>query len=432
VASVTKEPEVYWVENAVDCVCQAQGHPYVQSLLIEKQLLERAGLFDESLHAAEDTLLLFKLSFLSGFIYIDSPLVVVCRSVAANSLTYDMNPGTANRRFSSYLRVQAEIYWRMIETHPGKASLARNRLSYFISQRAGLACAAGQFQLARVMAKDGIFLAGDRRTFARCAGIFLFPSLFQSRFRKKWNESGNDASEPLNATPASSHPPKKAWGLLARKERWSLSWRGWLVSILAGLAIASLVLLNLQPFLAKTQRVNADTLVVEGWVHEYAIRSAVTEFKTGVYERIFTTGGPVEGTGGDTNVFNTSASVGAELLKKNGMPGRFVQMAPSHLTGRDRTYSSAIALRDWFREHGETVHGINVLTEDAHARRSQLLFQEAFGPGVAVGIISVPDPDYDAKHWWRYSEGVREVLGESIAYLYVKIFFYPPQHFSGK
>jgi hypothetical protein len=444
VVIVTKEPELHWIENAVDCVCRAQCHPYVQSLLIEKQLLERAGLFDESLHAAEDTLLLFKLSFLSEFIYLDSPLVVVCRSVAANSLTYDMNPAMAKRRFSSYLRVQAEMYWRLLETHPGKAALARNRLGYFISQRAGLACAAGQFQLARVMARDGIFLAGDLRTFARCVGIFLFPSLFQSWFRRKWNgeakrpslpgclfKSGNDAGEPLNEMPAPGHSRKKVWGLLARKERWRLSGRGWLVSILAGLAIAGLVLLNVQPFLARTQRVDTNALVVEGWVHEYATRAAVDEFKDGAYQRIYTTGGPLVGTDGETNDFNTSASVGADLLKKNGVPDRFIQMVPSHVMGRDRTYGSAVALRDWFREHGVAVHGINILTEDAHARRSQLLFQEAFGPGVAVGVISIPDPDYDAKHWWRYSEGVRQVLGESIAYLYVKIFFHPPQDFSG-
>jgi len=37
----------------------------------------------------------------------------------------------------------------------------------------------------------------------------------------------------------------------------------------------------------------------------------------------------------------------------------------------------------------------------------------------------VPDPDYDPKRWWRYSEGVREVLGESIAWFYAAFFFHP-------
>ncbi len=224
---------------------------------------------------------------------------------------------------------------------------------------------------------------------------------------------------------------KKICGIFTRKERWGLSCRGWLIFLSTLLLVAVLVSLNIQPFLAKTQRVNTNVLVVEGWIHEYAVRAAAEEFKTNSYRKIYTTGGPVVGTDGYTNDFNTSASVGADLLKKVGIEDEFVQMVPSHVVGRDRTYSSAIALRDWFRGHSVDVRGINVLTEGAHARRTQLLFQEAFGSGVNVGVISVPDPDYDPKHWWRYSEGVREVLGESIAYIYARIFFHPSENLSG-
>jgi hypothetical protein len=218
---------------------------------------------------------------------------------------------------------------------------------------------------------------------------------------------------------------RKFCGFFTRRERWGLSWRGWLTVVLLFLLAAIFWLLNVQPFLAQTKRLDTKILVVEGWIQTYAIRAAAEEFKAGSYQEIFTTGGPVVGTGGYINDFNTSASVGAELLVKAGVPEKMVQMVPSHIAGRDRTYSSAVALRDWFREHNMIVHGINVLTEGAHARRTQFLFQKAFGPGVTVGIISVSDPDYDAKHWWRYSEGVREVLGESIAYLYARIFFHP-------
>ena len=182
---------------------------------------------------------------------------------------------------------------------------------------------------------------------------------------------------------------------------------------------------NVYPFLALTHRIAANTLVVEGWVHEYAINAGVEEFRNGSYDHVFTTGGPVIGKGGYLNDYNTSASVGAELLQKAGIPREAVQMVPSRVIGRDRTYSSAIALRDWFREHHLQVHRINVLTEDAHARRTRVLFARALGPDVSVGVISVPDPDYDAKHWWRYSEGVERVIEESFAYLYVKLFFHP-------
>ena len=33
--------------------------------------------------------------------------------------------------------------------------------------------------------------------------------------------------------------------------------------------------------------------------------------------------------------------------------------------------------------------------------------------------------EYDPKRWWCYSEGVREILGETIAYVYARFFFFP-------
>ncbi len=236
----------------------------------------------------------------------------------------------------------------------------------------------------------------------------------------------------LDLMPSYDKSSQKLWGILRRKERWALSWRGWLLVTSAGLVAAYFAFLNIHPFLAVTHRVNTNALVVEGWVHRYAIREGVEEFKNGSYERIFTTGGPEIGSGGYTNDYNTSASVAAEGLKKFGIPKDVIQMAPSHVLGRERTYSSAIALRDWLRDHNLAIHSFNVLTEGCHARRTQLLYQEALGKNVTVGIIAVSNPDYDPKDWWRYSDGIREVIGESIAYTYARFFFYPSVSSSDK
>jgi uncharacterized SAM-binding protein YcdF (DUF218 family) len=227
-------------------------------------------------------------------------------------------------------------------------------------------------------------------------------------------------------------PTRALWGLFDRKERWSLSWRGRLIVASALILAGALVFRSIYPFLAITHRVGADVLVVEGWVHEYAIQAAVDEFRSGSYRHVFTTGGPVVGTGGYINDFHTSASVGADLLRKNGLANGSVQEVPSRVMDRDRTYGSAVALRNWLREHNTAVSGMDIVTEDLHARRTRLLFQEALGDKVNVGVIAIPSPDYDAKHWWRYSDGVREVIGESIAYVYTKLFFHPSESIRGK
>jgi DUF218 domain len=227
---------------------------------------------------------------------------------------------------------------------------------------------------------------------------------------------------------------ERSWlyGIVTYRERWGLSSRGWLI-VFAGLVLVFCAFVfGIHPFLSVTHRANTNVLVVEGWIHEYAIRAAAEEFRNNSYDRILATGGPVEGIGHYINDYNTSASVGGELLVKYGVARELVQIVPSHVVDRDRTYASAIALRTWFREHKMAVPSVNVLTEDVHARRTRLLFQEALGRNIKVGIIGVLNPDYDRQHWWRYSEGVREVFSEAVAYLYAKFLFYPSEPSGGE
>lgn len=228
-------------------------------------------------------------------------------------------------------------------------------------------------------------------------------------------------------TDAASPPNRKLLGLLVRRERWGLSWRGWLALTVVILLAGWGWVWNIHPFLAVTRRLPARILVVEGWTHNYGVTAAVNEFKTGRYDQLLTTGGPVEGYGPTSSKYDTDAWQSAELLRQAGLPAAVVQAVPSRFVGRDRTYNSAVALRTWLQEHDPQVASVNVLTEDAHARRTWLLFQEALGPGIQVGIISVRNPDYDAARWWRSSAGVREVIDESIAYVYARVFFHPGQ-----
>lgn len=186
--SAVVEPGIKYVtgENFLAATCHAPRHPMIQSMFIAKQLLETVGLFDESLSAGEDTLLLFKLSFHTGFLYLDQPLTEIVHN-SPGSLTYDMKPERAERRCFSYLRVQSEMYWRLREACPERVSRVSDRLAYFIAQSAEFACAANRPPLARALAWDGLALASDWRTFVRCAAIYLSPTLLRSWCRKRRN-----------------------------------------------------------------------------------------------------------------------------------------------------------------------------------------------------------------------------------------------------
>ena len=69
-------------------------------------------------------------------------------------------------------------------------------------------------------------------------------------------------------------------GLLVRRYRWGLSARGFLVFGFSLATVLVVFFLESYPFLAVTSPVPSDTLVVEGWMNEYAMREAAAEYAT--------------------------------------------------------------------------------------------------------------------------------------------------------
>ncbi len=102
-----------------------------------------------------------------------------------------------------------------------------------------------------------------------------------------------------------------------------------------------------------------------------------------------------------------------------------MQAVPSPVKYRDRTFGSALALRRWCGANHRQITAFNLVTLGPHARRSRLLFEKAFDDKARVGIISIENREYDPAHWWRYSEGVKEVVSEGVAYVYARFFFHP-------
>ena len=87
------------------------------------------------------------------------------------------------------------------------------------------------------------------------------------------SEINRSAPTHMTGEDARQHAVRWAWGLFERKPRWSLSWRGRLLALLLITGFDGAAFFSIHPFLAVTNRIDADVLVVEGWVHEYAISS---------------------------------------------------------------------------------------------------------------------------------------------------------------
>ncbi len=204
------------------------------------------------------------------------------------------------------------------------------------------------------------------------------------------------------------------------------TWRGWLLLLIASLLVAYGGVKGVYPFLAVHRPVSAEVLVIEGWVQDYALEQGFDFYEEG-NGRYFLMAGDKTQTGEeDPDLGNNGKEKVAEyrIWRITGQSGLIHKIHVPETT-RDRTYRLAEEVRDWLAERDIEVRSVNVLTIGPHARRSRLLFEKAFGPGIEVGVISVRDRDYDPKFWWRYSEGVKEVVSEAAAYLYARFLFRP-------
>jgi len=213
--------------------------------------------------------------------------------------------------------------------------------------------------------------------------------------------------------------------LVRRREIWLLTIWGWLALLLIGAAVIVLVARNLHSFLAPNEPVGARILVVEGWMNPEGLDQAIVAFRSGGYERVVTTGGLMDWP--ELHGPATFAERAASYLKQHGLADALVTAVPAPKSAQDRTFLSAVMVREWAKRSGLTLHALDVFSSGTHARRSRLLYRLAFGPNVDVGVFAARFSAYDADAWWRTSTGARDVLDQAIGLLWVKCFFWPPQ-----
>jgi len=105
-------------------------------------------------------------------------------------------------------------------------------------------------------------------------------------------------------------------GILIRKECWTLSLRAKLLVLAACVDLALTSIRFGYPFLAVTNRMQGEVLVVEGWVPRYALEQAVALFKGGEYRKIFQ-----QTLGNSVHPVNNRATL-ASFVSLNPLPDR--------------------------------------------------------------------------------------------------------------
>ena len=215
-------------------------------------------------------------------------------------------------------------------------------------------------------------------------------------------------------------------GLIKRKECWVPTGRGWIILFISVIAIIVLTITTIHPFLSVNHPVNAEILVVEGWLPDYALEKVISEFQANNYHLLVTTGAPLL-KGSHLLEYNTSAEATAATLKELGFDEDLIVVVPAPTMTKDRTYASAMAIKNWLLNSNMTVKSINIYTLGPHARRSRLLFEKVLDDKMIIGVIAADNLGYDSRNWWNSSNGVRTLISEMVAYLYVRMFFYPDE-----
>jgi hypothetical protein len=214
--------------------------------------------------------------------------------------------------------------------------------------------------------------------------------------------------------------------LLRRREIWVPTLCGWLLVAIFVAAVPWLLLRTVYPFLAPSQPLGRGLLVVEGWIGDRGLDTALAAWRAGGYERVATTGGPIEhGSAFEDSGFHTWAELTAHRLRARGIPAERLVAVPAPASAQDRTFLSAVVLRDWIARQGIRVSAVDVVSQGPHARRTWRLYRLAFGEGVAIGVRSAPPEGYDPRVWWRTSDGARDVVGEAIGWAWVTCCFHP-------
>ncbi|MDQ6639062.1 MAG: hypothetical protein M3Z15_05275 [Pseudomonadota bacterium] len=218
--------------------------------------------------------------------------------------------------------------------------------------------------------------------------------------------------------------------LFRRRQVWLPTiWAALLLSALAA-ALVLAALRQLGTYLAPNEAAagpggaGARTLVVEGWLDPDALDDAIVVVASGRYERVLAAGSPIE-SWREGQAWPSYAERAADYLRRHGVSAIPVVAVPAPASAQDRTFLSAVVVRDWLRRQGVAVDAIDLFSGGVHARRSRLVYRIAFGADVEVGIFAARPRRYSLERWWATSDGAKSVLDEAFGLAWTKCCFWP-------
>ena len=212
--------------------------------------------------------------------------------------------------------------------------------------------------------------------------------------------------------------------IFRRQEAWLPTVWGWLLFLIVGACALTLTCRQAYFFLAPNHSSGSRLLVVEGWMPPDELDQAVERFRVGGYDRIVTTGGPIQ-IGPGWPEHGSYAEWTRDYLVRRGIPGNSVISVPAPASAQERTFLSAVMVREWLKNSGLPVDALDLFSSGVHSRRSWTLYRLAMGPRTRIGIFAAKPAMYDPDAWWSTSVGAKTVISEALGWIWTACFFRP-------
>jgi len=198
---------------------------------------------------------------------------------------------------------------------------------------------------------------------------------------------------------------------------------GWFVILLACGLGALYLFRGIADFLTVHDPVDAEYLVIEGWMSKEELDQSLDYFNSADYRLAIIVGGPI--TNDFHDIDSSEAERAAGYLRGQGLAQDRSVVIATPYSAQNRTFLNAVMTRDWFARQGIELSRLDVFSGNVHTRRSRDLYQLAFGDEVTVGVIPSRPKDFDAAHWWQSSASGKYVAVEFAGWLLVKCCFSP-------
>jgi hypothetical protein len=159
---------------------------------------------------------------------------------------------------------------------------------------------------------------------------------------------------------------------------------------------------SLNGFLSLNRPVQAEVLIVECWLPDYALQGALDEFRRGGYSCLIAAAGDLPDPWKGQSRYKTGAELTAATLAVLGLETNLVVVMPGSSALRDRTYSAALGVKAWLESSNAAVRSVNLYSLGPHSRTSWFLFQKAFANGVRVSTPAARTPSplpSDGRGW---------------------------------